>query len=335
MNPRDLLLVMFLESGVNPSQTNIANPQGARGLIQFMPDTLKAMNVSDKDIKNFTNKSAEEQLKYVERYIKDKNRPFKSATEYYHANFFPLTLSRWKGNDPIANRNVVVVNSRSKDQRERKAYAANKILDYNKDGKVTVGDLTSILMFYEKKPEFKSLLSKLNSVAGQGTVSEKSHGKVRQMQSKPKSNSFSDFISSIESMLDSFLKSAQDNNMKKCKSNNYLISINSDNDFESKLQFTRILSIALKEEINSRSQIYTDGDNIDIRCVVNAEKERGLEVVKELCSAISNTFEFATKKIGGVKIYTLVSPDLKSDYQNLDIKIADINYRKFHLKFAK
>lgn len=333
MNPRDLLLVMFLESGVNPSAKN--SNGGATGLIQFMPDTLRGMNLSEKDVKNFGNKSAEEQLKYVEQYIKGKGRPFHSATEYYHANFFPVTLSRWHGTDPIANRNVIVVSSKSQDRRERAAYASNTILDANKDGKITVGDLTTVLMVFEKKPEFKSLMNNLNAVAGKGTVSEKSNTKQRQepvQRQQETSSSFGDFISNVENMLDNFLKAASSNNAKE---NSYLVSINSDSDFSSKLEFSRILSLALKEEIDSKSEIYTDGENINIKCFVQVDKALGLEVVKELCFAISNTFEYATKKIGGVKIYTLVSPDLESDYQNLDIKLADINYRKFHLKFGK
>src|SRR6266404_53319 len=83
MNPRDLLAVMFFESGVDPSRKNPHG--GATGLIQFMPKTLEGLGV--KDVAGFADKSAEEQLDYVKRYIDGKRgimggKPFKSATQY-------------------------------------------------------------------------------------------------------------------------------------------------------------------------------------------------------------------------------------------------------------
>src|SRR5260221_4498511 len=184
MNPRDLLAVMFFESGVNPSIKN--QHGGATGLIQFMPDTLKGLGV--KDIKGFSNKSAEQQLDYVKRYIEGKKglmggKPFTSATQYYHANFFPLTLTRWKGSDPIKNRNVIVVSANSSDPRERAAYKENVVLDKDKDGKITVGDLTSVIMGASQNPKFKQMLAELNTVAGPGSVSEKS--RMRYQPSTP------------------------------------------------------------------------------------------------------------------------------------------------------
>lgn len=186
MNPRDLLCVMAYESGLNPSQVNHEvlrkrkngdkNAKGAVGLIQFMPETLKGLGVPENEIDNFGEKSAIDQLDYVKKYIKGQmnfaKRSFKSATEYYHANLFPLTLTRWKGQDPIENADVIVVSKTSNDRRERNAYINNKGLDTNNDGKITVSDLTTVMMRKANEHGFQSALAGLNSVAGAGDVTE-------------------------------------------------------------------------------------------------------------------------------------------------------------------
>ena len=141
------------------------------------------------------------------------------------------------------------------------------------------------------------------------------------------------FINQINNFLDSF--AFQNNNIIKSSFSDkkFNIEIKSDNDFSSKLEYARILCIALKEELNAKSEILIDKDNIQIECIVNAN-DKGELVVKELCNAISNVFHDATKKIGGVKINTNILYNTESKYQKLNIKLAETNYRKFHLKFA-
>jgi hypothetical protein len=161
---------------------------------------------------------------------------------------------------------------------------------------------------------------------------------------KPESGLLASFLKGLSSLLDSLTAVASEGSIK-MKSiskygsdypqNRYLISVDSNDDFSSKLEFARILSLALKEEIDSDSEIFTDGKDVEIQCVVNAERVRGLEVVKELCATLSDVFEDATKKIGGVKTYTFVMANENSYYQKLDIKLSENNYKKFHLKFAK
>jgi hypothetical protein len=340
MNPRDLLLVMFLESGVNPAAVNPNG--GAAGLIQFMPNTLKGMGLSNQEVATFNQKSAEEQLDYVKAYVQNHRpliggRPFTSATQYYVANFYPLALQRWHGDDPIRNANVVVVDSRSSDPRERAAYNENKILDTDKDGIIKVSDITHILMQMERTPKFQQALAQFNTVAGNGTVSEINRRK-NPIYQNDSGSILARFFMGLEHLLDNLIASKEHNINKygaEYPTNKYLISIDSNSDVSAKLEFARILSIALKEEIDSHSNIFTNGSDVEIQTVINAEKNRGLEIIKEFCAALSNTFEYSTKSIGSIKIYTFVSPNIKSNYQELDIKLADINYRKFHLKFVK
>jgi hypothetical protein len=337
MNPRDLLLVIYLESGANPAARNPNG--GATGLIQFMPSTLKGMGLSNQEIKTFGQKSAEDQLDYVKKYVEAHKsllggKPFTSATQYYVANFFPIALKKWNGDDPIKNANVVVVDSNSPNQNERAAYKANTILDYNKDGKITVGDLTNTLMNMEKSSGFQSMLSQFNRVAGNGTVSEKSKGILQPQeptQMLADKNIPQQFINQINGFLDSF---AGEQKSDLIKSGSYIILVNSDNDFPSKLEYARILSSALKEELNVASDIFTNGENVQIQCFIDTDHKKGKLVLKELCSAVADVFTYATKKIGSVKIHTEILLNNKPKYQKLDIKLAETNYRKFHLKFA-
>jgi hypothetical protein len=73
---------------------------------------------------------------------------------------------------------------------------------------------------------------------------------------------------------------------------------------------------------------------VQIQCAIDTDSKKGELVLKELCSAISDVFSDATKKIGSIKIDTKILLNNKSKYQKLDIKLAETNYRKFHLKFA-
>lgn len=318
MNPRDLLLVMFFESGLNPAAKNPHG--GATGLIQFMPATLKGMGVNPK---GFGNKSATEQLDYVKQYIKGKQgvmngQPFTSATQYYHANFFPATLVRWKGSDPFKNRNVPVVSANSSSQQERAAYKENRVLDYNGDGVISVGDLTNTLMKAEQSPQFKQALSQLNNVAGEGRVSEYSRRRPTSL-SKSDNSSIIPFISKLDKLLDTFMAAA---------SSNTIVSIKSASDFTSKLEYASILKLALKEELNIDCDIHTDNNNIEI--AVNSNST----AIQSIADGVSEAFAHATKTIGSLQISASVSTDLPH-YDILDADIASINYRKFRLKFAK
>jgi hypothetical protein len=340
MNPRDLLLVMYLESGANPNAVNksIRDPEyQARGLIQFMPKTLQGMGMSKQDSLTFEQRPAEDQLDFVKKYVQSHRgliggKPFTSATQYYVANVWPIALKKWNGDDPVKNSNVVVLDSNN--PKEAGAYKANPILDYNKDGKITVGDLTNTLMSMEKSSGFQKMLSQFNRVAGNGEVSEKAKGVSQPQESTQmlaEKNIPPPLMNEINSFLDSFA-GKQDSDI--IKSSSYLISINSDNDFTSKLEYARILSLALKEELNIQSDIFTNNTDVQIQCAIDTDSKKGELVLKELCSAISDVFSDATKKIGSIKIDTKILLNNKSKYQKLDIKLAETNYRKFHLKFA-
>lgn len=125
-NYRDLLGVMNSESGINASAKN---PHGsATGLIQFVESTARSLGTSTAALANMT---PVEQLDYVEKYLlrakasagfssKDKL----SAGELYALVFLPAR----------AKREVLTSSGEN-------YYSANKVLDTNKDGKITKQEL--------------------------------------------------------------------------------------------------------------------------------------------------------------------------------------------------
>lgn len=141
--PHIFLSVWCVESGLLPSAINVHT--GARGLNQMMPATLTALGAPT----DFEKLSAEEQLPWIEKLIASlepaNGGPFASAARYYHANFFPRTMHR--GDKPES----VVVARDAVDPDERGAYEANRGLDANGDGHITVADLDAVLRRTESR----------------------------------------------------------------------------------------------------------------------------------------------------------------------------------------
>src|ERR1700688_1273854 len=93
MKPEDLLNVMAVESGIDPTAHNMGG--NASGLLQFMPSTLKNLGFQGTH-GDFRQLSAVDQLDYVKKLILGNMRynggPFRSAAQYYVANFLPVAL---------------------------------------------------------------------------------------------------------------------------------------------------------------------------------------------------------------------------------------------------
>jgi hypothetical protein len=147
-DPGDLLAVMVSESNVDPKAQN---PHGkATGLIQFMPQTLKGLGwTAGPD--EFRTLSAEQQLPYVEKYYRPHRGKLTSAGRLYQATFLPATLKNSTESTVIA----------APGGPNAKAYAANKGLDTNKDGVITVSDLTERLNLKKQTDRWKSLAARL------------------------------------------------------------------------------------------------------------------------------------------------------------------------------
>jgi murein DD-endopeptidase MepM/ murein hydrolase activator NlpD len=129
MDPIALLAVMESESNVNPKSFNSAGPAG--GLIQFTPTGLESINskLSPTDI---TNLGWREQLKLSEQFLRKNagGKPFNRIEDAKLAVFAPAHM----GKPPAAT-------VYGKNDKVPRYYRANKTLDYNNDGKITVAEV--------------------------------------------------------------------------------------------------------------------------------------------------------------------------------------------------
>jgi hypothetical protein len=116
--------------------------------------------------------------------------------------------------------------------------------------------------------------------------------------------------------------------------NTYLIRIKAQ-ETEDAVEFARILRLAINEELQGDAETYMQQDNVEVECTIHGPKSLSTQALVQLCDALSDTFEKATKKIGGCKVSSVICPNKISHYQELDIKMAQKYYNIFHFKFIK
>ncbi|SAL05796.1 Hemopexin [Caballeronia calidae] len=146
--PEDLLGVMESESSVQPWAQN-ANGK-ATGLIQFMPATLTGLGwTGGPDA--FKQLSAEQQLPYVERFYHPYVGNLTSPGRLYQATFLPATL-------PGTDENSVIAGPQGP---HADAYQWNTGLDTNRDGMITVSDLTARINLKRQGQRWAALVSRL------------------------------------------------------------------------------------------------------------------------------------------------------------------------------
>jgi hypothetical protein len=127
INPSNLLAVMRSESSLNPQAVNRST--GASGLIQFMPRTAQSLGTTVEAIRQM---NAAQQMPYVEKFFQSVRLPQgASAGRLYAYVFLPGR----------ANREILTQSGES-------YYEANKGLDVNRDGKITIADLDARLARY-------------------------------------------------------------------------------------------------------------------------------------------------------------------------------------------
>jgi uncharacterized protein (TIGR02594 family) len=121
--PEYLLAVMSFESGLRPDAVN--KQSGATGLIQFIQPTAKGLGTSTTALRGM---SAEQQLKYVEKYL----APFKGKLGTLEG-VYTAVLSGSPRPDP----NTTLFS------RGTLAYSQNSGLDANHDGRITSAEATN------------------------------------------------------------------------------------------------------------------------------------------------------------------------------------------------
>ena len=125
-DPSHLAAVIAFESSKTFSPS-IRNPNGgATGLIQFLPSTARALGTTVADLAAMT---ATAQLRYVEKYLQNAKGSI-GTLEGLYLKIFTGHTSKLTGEDVIFKDGSI-------------EYAANKMLDYDKDGAITVDELTS------------------------------------------------------------------------------------------------------------------------------------------------------------------------------------------------
>ena len=126
MAPGSLLAVMRFETGgtFDPAERNRAG-SGATGLIQCMPSTAKSLGASTDALAKM---SAEDQLDYVEKYLRPYTGKMGTLKDAYMAVLYPKAIGKpeWY---PLFTAS-----------QQPTAYQQNAGLDRDKKGMVTVGD---------------------------------------------------------------------------------------------------------------------------------------------------------------------------------------------------
>lgn len=179
INPNWLMMIMYFESNktFSPSVTNPYT--GAVGLIQFMPNTAAGLGTSVLQLSKMT---AVQQLDYVYKYFAQYKGKIKSYVDLYLATFFPLAIGK-DDNFIIQTSNLSASLIASQ----------NPVFDLNKDNKITVGEITQVMLskvpanwreIFEKKKDL-SLVSEQSSFSESDTQSSGSTVKV---EPKPKIN---------------------------------------------------------------------------------------------------------------------------------------------------
>ena len=122
IEPDHLSAVISIESGYNPAAVNPSS--GASGLIQFMPSTARALGTTVEAIRQMGDA---EQMPLVEKYFAPFKGKLKLGEDVYVAVFTPVHVGKGSGN---------VISTAGE-----KIYDQNRVLDRDKDGIITNGDL--------------------------------------------------------------------------------------------------------------------------------------------------------------------------------------------------
>lgn len=125
--PEWLMAIMYSESRFHAGIKNHKG-SGATGLIQFMPATARDMGTTTRELGHMP---PEKQLNYVYKYfrnVRKKYGDFRSLTDCYLAVLYPRALNQDICYALYAKPSV--------------AYRRNKGLDENKDGQVTISDIS-------------------------------------------------------------------------------------------------------------------------------------------------------------------------------------------------
>lgn len=140
----DLLGLMASESGLNPQARNPNG--GATGLIQFMPDTARALGTSTDEIYKM---NRAQQMKLVEKYFDYWKLPKGATAGHLYTSVFLPAFTNKPADYTVAKRGGF---SDSWGHHPASWYSGNAGLDFNNDGSITIAELGARIQ--KKKREF-------------------------------------------------------------------------------------------------------------------------------------------------------------------------------------
>jgi len=137
VDPNHLMACMAFES-VESFRPDIKNPNSsATGLIQFMDNTASALGTTTKALSQMTNT---QQLDYVKAYFEPYKNRLNTLTDVYMAILCPRAIGQPE--------DYVVF---SKDDKTKRSYFANKVLDTNGDGIETKKEISALVTYKLEK----------------------------------------------------------------------------------------------------------------------------------------------------------------------------------------
>ena len=356
MKPEDLLAVMVSESGLNPSAYE--SKFHGSGLLGFMPDTLKGLGYKG-TWEDFTKSTGEEQLDYVKKLVQNSMHlnggPFTSAAQYYVANLWPVALKlpgikQGDASTAFIEENPATITDpktgrkyskkyydlgfRISPESERAAYKYNPLFHGTTPGAITYGDMMKQVEKNKRNPAYQKAVASMEHSTGYKTD-----------VSGPATDSKAptDLVSRIESLLSKFLSAISDHQSEDMTkqseyqflpSHNFLIQLQAD-DICDALEFARVLSAACQEELQATTTTHFNPNQIEVECHLRGDHQLCSEAVLQMCEAMSHAFEQATQSVGGIQVVSHIIPNRRSNYQQLDIKVAEIGYDTFHHKIAQ
>lgn len=345
MKPEDILAIMVSESGINPA--SVESKYHGSGLIGFMPKTLEGLGYQG-TWQDFIKLKGEDQLNYVRKmlmnHVRNNGGPLTSAAQYYVANFWPVALHLpgiKRGNPDtifVEEHPATIVDPKTRKRCSKKyydigicidpssealAYKENKLFHGNVQGAITYGDMMRQVDKNRSNPLYRKAIAEMQASTGYKATDHP----ASEYASKTKPSGLN-FFTRLEKLLRMFVTASE-------QSNKYLITVGSSSDHTATTEYARILSAALEEYLDAKTSIHADENNVEIECTARGDKKYLFEAIKELSVGVSDAFKHATKDIGSITAFALVSADTKSDFEMLHPKMADLLSRKFKLKFVR
>lgn len=148
INPDWLMIVMKMESGINPAAYN-ANG-GATGLIQFMPATAAGLGTSTGALIAMDNVT---QLDYVYKYFRPYAGRLFSVTDLYMVTFFPAALGK-------PDSYILQTSSLSAALIAR----SNPVFDLDKNNAITVGEFKQSVINRLPSEAFQAIAKAANDL---------------------------------------------------------------------------------------------------------------------------------------------------------------------------